>query len=214
VRPEVKICGLTRPDDAAVAAAAGAAFLGVIFAESKRRVAADRAREILDAAAGPRRVGVFGSSNAAEILEFATTARLDVLQLHGRMAPDEASRLRERFHGKIWGVVRVSSSGVSEEEWVEWESADAIVVDTWRKETLGGSGVRFDWSSAARQLGALRGARPLVLAGGLTPENVASGIAALNPDIVDVSSGVEQSPGVKDPARVAAFVRAAKGEHG
>lgn len=214
MRPEVKICGLTRPEDAAAAAAAGAAFLGVIFAESKRRVAADRAREILDAGGGVQRVGVFGSSNAHEILETATTARLDVLQLHGKLPRDDVWRLRQHFPGQIWGVVRVSPAGVTDEEWAEWDRADAVVVDTWREESLGGSGVRFDWSAAAPRIRALRGARPLVLAGGLTAETVADGIAVLAPDIVDVSSGVEHSTGVKDPARVAAFVRAAKGEQG
>ncbi|MEP7347229.1 MAG: phosphoribosylanthranilate isomerase [Gemmatimonadaceae bacterium] len=212
--PEVKICGLMRPEDAAVAGSAGADYVGVIFADSRRRVAADRGREILDGASAyaARRVGVFGASDGDAILQTATTARVDVLQLHGGFDATEVSYLRRNFSGTLWGVVRVPPKGIDAEDWARWDEVDAVVVDTWTLGALGGTGVPFDWVTAAAALSALRGKRPIVLAGGLTPENVASGMATLTPDVVDVSSGVERIPGEKDPARIAAFVRAVRGE--
>jgi phosphoribosylanthranilate isomerase len=203
-----------RPDDAATAAACGAAYLGVVFAPSKRRVAVDRGRLILDGASGSaaRRVGVFGTSSAADILQTAVAAHLDVLQLHGEFDRSTLSVLRRRFPGQLWGVVRVSAEGTTVGDWARWDSVDALVVDTWSRDALGGTGVPFDWEGSAKAIAAVRGRRTIVLAGGLTPDNVATGIATLAPNVVDVSSGVERVDGEKDPARVAAFVRAARGE--
>lgn len=212
--PKVKICGLMRPKDAEAAASAGADYLGVVFAEGKRRVAAARGREILDeaSASGARRVGVFGASNGDEILRAATSARLDVLQLTGEFAGDELSYVRQHFSGTLWGVERVPPDGIAAERWARWNEVDAVVVDTWSAGALGGTGVPFDWAAAASAIAALRGQRPIVLAGGLTPDNVARGIMILAPDVVDVSSGVERIAGEKDPTRIAAFVRAVRGE--
>lgn len=212
---EVKICGLMRPEDAATAASCGADYLGVIFAESQRRVAADRACLILDAAlpSTARRVGVFGSSGVDEILQIAALAHLDVLQLLGEISPTAVSRLRHDFGGQLWGVIRVPPEGIDAADWARWEEVDAVVVDTWSGGAPGGTGLQFDWASAATVIGALRGSRPVVLAGGLTPDNVVAGMATLAPNVVDVSSGVEVVRGQKDPVRIAAFVRAVKGKH-
>ncbi|MBV6520860.1 MAG: N-(5'-phosphoribosyl)anthranilate isomerase [Gemmatimonadaceae bacterium] len=210
MRPEIKICGLTLPEDAALAADAGASYLGVVFAESRRRVDAGRARHVLDAATreSVRRVGVFGEANADEILRAADRARLDVLQLHAIANAPGVDYLRSRFDGAIWGVVRVRVERIVRSEYSAWEHADAVLVDAYDPVRLGGTGLRFDWERAADSLSALRDSRPLVLAGGLTAGSVAAAIAALHPDVVDVSSGVESAPGVKDHVRVADFVRA------
>jgi phosphoribosylanthranilate isomerase len=214
VVPDVKVCGLVRSADAAAAAEAGVRYLGVIFADSRRRVAPDEARRVLDGALGRdvRRVGVFGAASTLEILAAADAARLDVLQLH--VPPDATGlqHLRSQFDGAIWGVVRVSPAGLTSQEWQAWRLADAVVVDTWSATALGGTGVPFAWSDAAAAIVALRGVRPLVLAGGLTALNVAAAIGALSPEIVDVSSGVERVPGEKDPHRIAAFMKAVRGE--
>ena len=212
---EVKFCGLTRGADALEAARLGAAYAGVVLAGGPRRVTPSRAAELL--AALPRtvrRIGVFGAAPAAEIAAAARVAGLDGVQLHGDPSAGDVAAVRRSFDGIVWAVVRVGAALPAALEGVDAlaAAADGIVLDTKVDGRLGGSGVAFDWAAAAR---ALEGRRPrrLVVAGGLTPENVAAAVAALAPDVVDVSSGVESAPGVKDHARMRAFV-GALGAHG
>jgi phosphoribosylanthranilate isomerase len=201
-RVRVKVCGLTRPEDALAAEAAGADALGVVFAAgSKRRVDVARARSVL-ARVGPfvARVGVFVDAPVAEVLEAVRGARLSAVQLHG--SEDAATVEELARHVPVVQAVRWSPA---------WDPAvfaaapiAALLVDGPEP----GSGQAFDWDAAAASLA--RGPR-WVLAGGLTPDNVATAVARLRPHGVDVASGVEQAPGVKDPAKLRAFVAAVRG---
>lgn len=197
----VKICGITRPEDAVLAEEAGADAIGLIFAErSKRRLEPLQAAEIA-AAAGPftTRVGVFVDAPIERVRRVAAALRLDAVQLHGSEQPAYAAALRPSLQViKAWSF----TPGLRPEVMARYP-ADAVLLDGLRP----GSGEAFDWAQAA----ALRGFPRLILAGGLTPETVAAGVQALAPYGVDVASGVEAEPGIKDPARVRAFVAAARG---
>ncbi|MFO7545326.1 MAG: phosphoribosylanthranilate isomerase [Trueperaceae bacterium] len=197
----IKICGITLPEDAVSAERAGADAIGLIFAAtSKRRIDRARARAIV-AAVGPFlvRVGVFVDAAIEEVRDAVRDLRLDAVQLHGSEGADYAAALRRDVR-----VVRAVRFGkdVTPEALASYP-ADAILLDAARP----GSGEAFRWSEAR----AWRGHPRLILAGGLTPENVGAGIHALRPYGVDVASGVERAAGVKDAARIAAFVRAARG---
>ena len=204
---EVKFCGLTRAADALEAARLGASYVGVILAGGPRLVSPGAAAALLAGVPdGVRRIGVFGRSSAASIAEQASAAGLDGVQLHGDPAAADVEDVRRCFGGTVWAVVRVESTLPVGFDALA-AAADAIVLDARVEGRLGGTGARFDWSRVARHL---EGRRPerLVVAGGLTPENVAEAVAVFAPDVVDVSSGVESAPGEKDHARMRAFVGA------
>lgn len=211
---EVKFCGLTRGADAAFGSSIGAAFVGVIFAGGPRLRTAAEACTLFEAAAiaGPaRRVGVFGSQGVDEILALAVETGLDVVQLHGESQPAVVSRIRRHFDGEVWRVLRGRGDWVSRDFRAAAEDVDALVLDAFADGMLGGTGVPLDWGVLASALD--RAGRPprLVLAGGLRPENVERAIAVVAPDVVDVSSGVESAPGIKDHAMMRAFADAARG---
>jgi phosphoribosylanthranilate isomerase len=206
VHPEVKICGLTRAQDAALAGRLGAAYVGTILAESPRRLTPDRARAIFAAAPGARGVCVFGHGTPADIAEAAELAGASIVQLHGDHSLAEVREVRHRFRGEIWIVAKVSDSLSLPDELLE--VADALVLDTADAVRLGGTGRSFDWTMASRSLEIGTRPRKLVLAGGLRPSNVGDAISQLHPDVLDVSSGVESSTGIKDPALLSAFVEA------
>ena len=209
MRAEVKFCGLTRPEDAEAAEAAGGQYLGVIFAGGPRLVDANRAREILDgASSGVRRVGVFGGQSAEEILRAAGRAGLDVVQLHADPDAELVREVRARTGRAVWGVLRVSGTTLPDGAAALFAESDAVVVDARSPAGLGGTGARVDWMGIRDALARVRGTTPLVLAGGLVPEVVGEALGALEPQVVDVSSGVERAPGIKDHARMRAFVAA------
>jgi indole-3-glycerol phosphate synthase / phosphoribosylanthranilate isomerase len=202
----VKICGITSVEDALLAAECGADAIGlVLWPGSPRAVSRATARGI--ASALPRnveRVGVFVDAGADEVRRAAEEIGLDVVQLHGREAPEACRGLGAR----VWKAVGVGP-GFRPEDALRYEGvADGLLLDTHGGGGApGGTGRAFDWDHAR----ALRDrVRYLVLAGGLHAENVAAAVAAVGPDAVDVSSGVESAPGRKDPDRVRAFVRAVK----
>jgi phosphoribosylanthranilate isomerase len=216
----VKFCGLTRPEDAREAARLGAAYVGAIFAGGPRTVTPERARALFEAAedgaSGAARafaiaVGVFGADDASAIAANAIAAGMGVIQLHGDPRAADVRAMRRRFEGPVWAVARAQGSILP--EWTEelFHEADAVLLDARVEGRLGGAGVSLAWSALADSVVALRGRTPVVLAGGLTPENVAEAVRALAPDIVDVSSGVESSPGIKDHAKMRAFFDAAQG---
>jgi phosphoribosylanthranilate isomerase len=134
-----------------------------------------------------------------------------VLQLHGQPAPERVLRLQRRFHGEIWPVIRVSGQALSAQARELAEGAAAFLLDSAGPNGLGGSGVAFDWRAIAEQVEQVRIGRRVVVAGGLRPENVARAIEVLRPDVVDVSSGVERAPGIKDHQLMRAFRDAAHG---
>jgi phosphoribosylanthranilate isomerase len=204
---EVKVCGLTQPADSRAAAELGARYVGVIFAGGPRRLDAARARDVLDAAgAAVQRVGVFGGSEPSEIARTIREARLDIAQLHDDPSVDDVRAVRDASGAKIWAVVRVKGALSVSELHALWAAADAMVLDSKLSGMLGGTGSPFDWIAA--RAATADHAAPLVVAGGLTAANVARAIEALSPNIVDVSSGVESSPGIKDRSRISDFMDA------
>jgi indole-3-glycerol phosphate synthase / phosphoribosylanthranilate isomerase len=207
-RVAVKICGITSVEDGLMAARSGADAIGlVLWPESVRSVDLEAARAI--AAALPplvHRVGVFVNPTRAEVERAIVHIGLDVVQLHGDETPEFCRDLPRR----ALKAVRVGA-GFRAEEALRYENfAAGVLLDTRAddpKERPGGTGRAFDWTLARK---VRENARYLVLAGGLTPDTVGRAVAAVVPDAVDVSSGVESSPGRKDPARVRAFVRAVR----
>ena len=209
---KVKFCGLTRTEDAREAVRLGAAYVGAIFAGGPRTVTPDRARELfVSAEGGPGAVGVFGADDVNEIAANAMRAGVEVIQLHGDPRAADVRAMRNRFGGQVWAVARADGSLLP--EWTEelFHEADAVLLDARVQGRLGGTGVALEWGSLADSVAALRGRTPVVLAGGLTPANVAEAVRLMNPDVVDVSSGVESAPGVKDHKKMRAFFDAAQG---
>lgn len=209
-RVRMKFCGLTNPGDAEYAATLGAAYGGVILTESARRVVAEQAREVFDAAPSLKRVGVVGNDSISKILHLAEEIELDVLQLHGAFSPEDCAQIRQEFEGDLWGVIGVDAKTARiPETWkTVADSVDALLLDTMVRGKSGGTGRVFDWGSVRDQTAVISREIPIVLAGGLNPDNVAEAIATLSPAVVDVSSGVEDSPGVKSREKMSAFARA------
>ena len=203
-RVRVKVCGLTRPQDAIAVEAAGADAVGVIFAAgSRRRVDVAQAAEVL-APLGPfvARVGVFVSPTTDELLTAVDALRLHAVQLHGDLPGGDDA---------LWGALRRRVAVIRAVSWspeldlgaLARSRGDTLLIDGPRA----GSGQPFDWAGAR----GLRGLANWVLAGGLEPANVARAIERLAPPAVDVASGVESEPGVKDARRLAAFMAAVRG---
>ncbi|MGE5731962.1 MAG: phosphoribosylanthranilate isomerase [Gemmatimonas sp.] len=203
---EIKFCGLTRAVDAEHAVALGAAYVGVIFAGGPRLLSVPRAAEVFarvpDAVA---RVGVFGAQTAQEIGNTAEAVGLSVVQLHAGGDRTRVRQIRQVFDGDIWLVHRVKNDDLPAAASELATYGDGIVLDTFVPTVLGGSGQAMDWNRLVPRLDTIRHSKRLILAGGLRPENVARAIAAISPDVVDVSSGVEAAPGIKDHERMTAF---------
>jgi phosphoribosylanthranilate isomerase len=195
----VKICGITNEDDALLATALDADALGFVFAPSPRQVHPEVARDIVRRL--PREIhtiGVFRNERPERIVEIVNRAGLHGVQMHGHEPPAEVEWVRKR----VQFVIRAYSAGDSALAEASQSAADIILVDS----PDPGSGKVFDWRLAE---GAPRGKR-ILLAGGLTPENVGEAIKLVRPWGVDVSTGVEQKPGRKDPAKLRRFVEAAR----
>jgi len=202
-RVRVKVCGVTRPQDAVAVEAAGADALGVIFAAgSRRRVDRAQAAEVL-APLGPfiARVGVFVSPTPDELWAAIDALRLHAVQLHGDLAGGDDAGWRA-LRARVAVIRAVAWSPTLDLEALTRSPGDALLIDGPRA----GSGRPFDWDGAH----GLRRLSNWVLAGGLEPGNVARAISRLAPPAVDVASGVESRPGVKDPARLAAFMAAVR----
>jgi phosphoribosylanthranilate isomerase len=203
----VKICGITRREDAELAVELGAWAIGLIFHEpSPRRVDVDAAAAI---GAEFRRqaevVGVFVNRELGEVAQIADACSLTMLQLHGDEGPLYCDEIRRRTGLKVMKAARVRDAA-SLQALDAFRHVDFHMVDTHHPDLFGGTGETFDWD-------VLRGRRshvPLVLSGGLTPANVHDAVVAVHPWAVDTASGTEASPGVKDPDKVKAFIRAAE----
>jgi phosphoribosylanthranilate isomerase len=205
VRLFVKVCGITSPEDAVAVVEAGADAVGLVFwPRSPRAVTVERARAIGDALPPfVVRVGVFVDAGRDEMARIADEARLDLLQLHGDEPPEAFADLPRR----ALKAVRVGD-GFAPADALRYEGrAAGLLLDTKAPGAPGGTGRAFDWSLAR---GVRERARFLVLAGGLTPENVRTALEAVRPDGVDASSSLEEAPGRKDHARVRAFVDAVR----
>jgi phosphoribosylanthranilate isomerase len=197
----VKICGITRASDAAAAVECGAAAIGFIFwARGARYIDPQRARAIvrtLPPFVTP--VGVFVNETAEHINAVADLVGLGVVQLHGDETPDLLDALTRPV---VKAIGRVDD-GTAE----RWPSRVMLLVDADDRVNRGGTGVRADWPGAAR----LAAARPTLLAGGLTSENVAKAVTTVRPFGIDVSSGVEDAPGIKNPDRIRQLFEALRG---
>jgi phosphoribosylanthranilate isomerase len=206
MRTRVKLCGITTIDDAKLAADAGAWAIGLIFAEeSPRRCDVATAAEI--GAAMRRRVevtGVFLNSPLDEVVELADLCSLSMIQLHGDEGPTFCAEAAHRTGCKVVKAARVRDKASVQALRAFRVAVDFHLLDAYAEGAHGGTGQTFPWELAKE-----RGAGPpLILSGGITPGNVAEAIAGLRPFAVDSASGTESGPGVKDPAKVAALVRA------
>lgn len=207
---DVKICGLCRPGDAAVAAAAGATHGGVIRVPGAARWRPlATAREVLDAGAGLRRVGVFVDTAVEAVEAEAESLGLDVVQLHGTESASEVEALR-RSGLEVWKVVKPGDAAGVLDAVSRYAAADLLLLEGASDAGAGGVGAGFDWRILEEALQSLTAGTRVGVAGGLTPANVAEAVRRLRPSLVDVSSGVEGAPGEKDEERVRAFVARAR----
>jgi phosphoribosylanthranilate isomerase len=213
-RPWVKVCGVTRVEDAVAAVELGAAMIGINFhPPSPRCVAVERAREIAAAVGGRAPVvGVFVNQPVEEIEAVRQAAGLDLVQLHGDEGPDEVAALG----GRVVKVVRVpresppAAAGL-DRELARYPAAWGFLFDVRHPELYGGSGESFGWGVlAGLDRGAL-GGRPLLVAGGIVAGNAARALAESGADGVDVASGVESAPGVKIRDEVEKLLRQVRG---
>ena len=205
-----KICGLSTPETVAAAAEAGAAYVGFVFFEkSPRNVTVERARDLaIDVPMGIAKVALTVNADDATLDEILRLVPLDMIQLHGSETPERVEDVR-----RLTGLPVMKAVGIADADDVEQldryvEVADQILVDAKPPkdtELPGGNGLSFDW----RLISNRRWPVPWMLAGGLTPENVAEAVGLTGARQVDVSSGVESAPGVKDPALISAFLKAA-----
>ena len=212
---QVKICGLTRPDQAAEIAQLGVDAIGVVLARSSRQVSPEQAREISQSVPkGIEVVGVFVDSDAGTINRISQQVGLSMVQLHGN-EPAE-----------IVGMIDlpcIKAFRIRDENWFEqvrrWLSSvrqadkvKAILLDTYKPGIAGGTGEQFNWQWVvqARQGGFLKESPPIILSGGLNPDNVAQAIRIVKPYAVDASSGVEDTPGIKNIEKVKSFINAVR----
>lgn len=213
----VKICGLTEPAQARWAADCGAAAVGLVFAPSKRRIDADRAAAIVDVLPeGIWKVGVFVDAKAGEINALARKTGITHAQLHGREEPGLVADLDVPVI-KAFGV-RSGQFILEVHDWLvclpggSEDRLAGVLLDAVAPDAAGGTGRTFNWDLVARARadGAMNDLPEVFLAGGLDPGNAVEACRTVQPDWLDVSSGVEISPGVKDPQRVRAFIEAAQ----
>ncbi len=200
----VKICGITNVEDALAAVAAGADALGFMFYEKSPRsvpikLVADLVRRLPPFVA---KVGVFASPTERAVLETISLSGIDTLQFHGDETPEFCRKFSPLKVYKAFRIERLESLHA-----LPAYETDAWLLDGFAPDKLGGTGSNFNWELAveAKKLG-----RPIILAGGLTPENVAEAVRKVRPYAVDVSSGVESSPGRKDHAKLRTFIVTAK----
>jgi phosphoribosylanthranilate isomerase len=206
VRTRIKICGITRAEDARMAVELGADAIGLVFyAPSPRNVAPEQARAII-AAIPPfvTAVGLFVDPAPGEVESVLRRCPLDLLQFHGDETPDFCCG----FGRPYIKAVRVRADSDLVQYLSRYQEARGWLLDAYHDRLYGGTGAAFDWKLIPRDL-----ARPVILSGGLTPDNVGEAVRQVRPWAVDVSSGVEAAKGVKDAAKIAAFIAGVKNEN-
>lgn len=198
---DIKICGLTTPEALNAAQKAGATYAGFVFyPKSPRNIAPDRAKT-LTRLTPLKAVGLFVDPDDDMLTRILAQAPLDMIQLHGSETPNRTAEIRAKFNLPVMKALRIAdksdlASAKSYDQVADWLLFDAKVTGE-----VGGTGQAFDWNI----LQDFESVKPWMLAGGLTPENVAEAIQKCKPDAVDVSSGVEAEKGVKDACKIAAF---------
>jgi len=200
LRTRVKICGITRPEDALAAARHGVDAIGLVFyAPSPRHITSTLAHDIVQALPPfITVVGLFVNASSDEVYDVMTKVKLDVLQFHG----DETEAECTQFNLPYYKAIRVKPDTNLLQCAQTYPSAQALLLDTFSAHAMGGTGQVFDWRLIPSQL-----SKPVILAGGLDAQNVASAIRQVKPYAVDISGGVEQSQGVKDVRKIAAFMQ-------
>lgn len=207
----VKICGLTDEADAEAAIEAGADFLGVVFfPPSPRNVSIERAQEILELVPeGIGRVGLFVDADDALIERVMNNLRLDLFQFHGHETPERIEAVRQEYGMPVMKAIGLAETADLELARAYAQTADRLLFDAKPApgaDRPGGNAAAFSWDMLAGRPWPV----PWMLAGGLTPDNVADAIQRSGALAVDVSSGVESAPGVKDPRKIAAFIKAVR----
>lgn len=207
----IKICGLTCADDVAAAVQAGAGYLGfVFFPKSPRNVSVGQARALaLDVPPGVARVALVVNADDAALDAITDTVPIDMIQLHGSESPDRVAAVKARYGLPVMKAVGIADAGDLPNLVEYGRVADQVLVDAKPPKGAdlpGGNGLAFDW----RLIAGRRWPVPWMLAGGLTPDNVADAIRLTGARQVDVSSGVESAPGKKDATRMADFISAAQ----
>ncbi|MFC5695096.1 phosphoribosylanthranilate isomerase [Pseudomonas sp. GCM10022186] len=199
----IKICGITRIEDALAAVAAGADAIGLVFYPGSPRAVTPAQAKAIVAALPPfvTSVGLFVDMPREELQQVLAEVPLDLLQFHGDETPEDCSG-----HGRPYiKALRVKPGDDIAAAIAAYPEAAGILLDTYVPGTPGGTGEAFDWDLVPQDA-----AKPLVLAGGLTPENVADAVRRVRPYAVDVSGGVEAGKGIKDPAKIQAFIQRAR----
>lgn len=204
IRTRIKICGITRPEDAVEAARLGADAIGLVFyADSPRLVSIAQAQAIVaELPAFVTAVGLFVDAPEAQVAEVLAQLPLDLLQFHGQETADYC----QRFTKPYIKAVRMRPDVDLNAEAKHHAMARALLLDSFQPGVPGGTGQTFDWLSVPAEL-----KKPIILAGGLTPTNVGAAVAALHPFAVDVSGGVETAKGIKDATKMAAFINQVRG---
>lgn len=209
---EVKICGLTDEESMDVAIEAGADYLGLVFfAKSPRFITPDHAAELTQFIEGIGLVGLFVDPEDGFLDEVLSHVRLDLLQFHGSESPERLDAIRREFAVPVMKALSVESAADLATAEIFAPVVDRLLFDAkppQGSDLPGGNAVSFDWTI----LSGFKTSVPWMLAGGLTPANVAEAIRISGAKAVDVSSGVESAPGVKDAQKIAAFIKAAKGD--
>jgi phosphoribosylanthranilate isomerase len=203
VRTRVKICGITRIEDATAAARAGADAIGLVFEpKSPRYVKPDQAQAIMRALPPfVTVVGLFVNAAPDTVETVLNRVPLDLLQFHGDETPEQC----RRYHRPYIKAIHMRADVNLHDQAHRYADAEGLLLDTAAANVAGGSGQTFDWSLVPADPG-----KPVILAGGLTPENVAEAVRKVRPFAVDVSSGVEQSKGIKDAQKISAFIEAVR----
>jgi phosphoribosylanthranilate isomerase len=207
----VKICGLMRPGDAACAEVAGADFVGVVLATGfGRSLDLDAAQRVLAPVRKAKIVTVRVDDAYDRVMADADAVGADVVQLHGAESVDFARRVRAGGY-RVWKAIRVRTAADVSEAVQRFEGAvDGLLLDGWHPDRVGGSGATFAWGDVAAVRGQIPRGVDLIAAGGLNPLNVRELVEVLQPDVVDVSSGVELALGEKDDGLIRAFIAAAR----
>jgi len=202
-RTRVKICGITRVEDGLAAVAAGADAIGLVFYPPSPRAVTPAQAEAICAALPPfvAAVGLFVDADSEQIARVLAQVPLTALQFHGNEAPLDC----ERFNRPFIKALRMRDETDVVAELERFARAQALLLDTYKAGTPGGTGESFDWQRIPAAV-----AGRIVLAGGLNPDNVAAAVQQVRPYAVDVSGGVESAPGIKDHARVRAFIDAVR----
>jgi len=203
MRTRIKICGITRVEDGIAAADAGADAIGLVFvSKSPRFVSTSRARAITDALPPfVTVVGLFVDAVPDRVRDTLNDVRIDLLQFHGHEEPGDCRGFQRSY---IKAIAMRDDVDVAAES-ARFADAAGLLLDAYVAGEPGGTGQKFDWARVPRDL-----KRPIILAGGLTPANVASAVSEVRPYAVDVSTGVELSKGIKDPKKIRDFIQAVR----